>query len=79
MLSSGWKIHGDVSKVVMTNGSEVLTFDIVINTTKGALFYASLKRVGAAIVGANAELTKSMSIDKAHQIFSTMPTKRLQG
>ena len=53
--------------MVMSKGSMVLTFDIVITITKSALFCAHLKRKEAAIAGANAKLTKSMSIDKAHR------------
>ena len=50
----------------MSKRSMIFTFDIVIKTTKGALFCAHLKRKEVAIAGANAELMKSMSIDIAH-------------
>ena len=40
LLNSGWKIHGNAPKVGMTNGSKVFNFDIVIQTTKGAIFCA---------------------------------------
>ena len=69
LLNSGWKMQGDASKVVMLKGSMVLTFDIVINTTKGTLFCAYLRIKETAIAGANAELTKLMSIDKAHRLL----------
>ena len=59
-------MQGDASKVVMSKRSMVLTFDIVITTTKGALVCAHLKRKEVAIIGANVKLTKSMSIGKAH-------------
>ena len=52
----------------MSKGSMIL-FDIIINTTKGALFCVHLKRKEAAIAGANAKLTKSMSINKAHRLL----------
>ena len=38
LLNSGWKMQGDASNVVMLKGSMVLTFAIVIKTTKGNLF-----------------------------------------
>ena len=66
LLNNGWKMQGDATKVVMSKRSRILTFDIVIKTTKGALFCARLNRKEVAVAGANAELTKSMSIDKAH-------------
>ena len=69
LLNSGWKMQGDATKVVMSKGSMILIFDIVIKTTKGALFCARLKRKEVAVAGANAELTKSMSIDKAHRLL----------
>ena len=69
LLNSGQKMHGDASKVVMTNGSKVLTFDIVVKTIKGVLFCAKFKRRGASITGANTELTKLMSINNAHQLL----------
>ena len=62
-------MQGDASKVVMSKRSMVLTFDIVIKTTKGALFCAQLKIKEVAIAGANAKLTKSMSIYKAHRLL----------
>ena len=62
-------MQGNVTKVVMPKRSMILTFDIVIKTTKGALFCAHLKRKEVAIAGANAKLTKSMNIDKAHRLL----------
>ena len=50
----------------MSKRTLILTFDIVIKTTKGALFSVHLKRKEVTIAGANAKLTKLMSIDKAH-------------
>ena len=47
----------------------VLTVDIAIKTTKGALFCTHFKRKEAAVAGANARRTKSMSIDKYHQLL----------
>jgi len=66
LLNSGWKMQGDATKLVMSKRSMILTFDIVLKTTKGGLFCAHLKRKEVAIAGANAKLTKSMSIDTAH-------------
>ena len=62
-------MQGDASKVVMLKDLIVLTFDIVIKTTKGALFCKHFKRKEVAIVSANAKLTKSMSIDKAQGLL----------
>ena len=62
-------MQGDASKVVMSKRSMVLTFDIVIKTTKGALFCAHLIRKEVVIAGASAKLTKSTSIDKAHRLL----------
>ena len=69
LLNSGWKRQGNVTKVVMSKRSMILTFDIVIKTTKGVLFCEHLKRKEVAVAGSNVELTKSMSIDKAHQLL----------
>ena len=69
LLNSRWKMHDDASTFVMINRSKVLTFDLAIKTTKGALFCAQFKRSSAAVAGANRELAKSMSIDNAHQLF----------
>merc|ERR1712194_525908 len=69
LLNSGWKMQGDATKVVMSKRSMILTFDIVIKTTKGALFCAHLKIKEVVITGANVELTKSISIDKAHRLL----------
>ena len=44
LVSSGWKINSDVSKVVMSKDSIVLTFDIAVKTTRGALFCTHFKR-----------------------------------
>ena len=65
LLNSGWKMQGNASKVVMSKGSMFLTFDIVMKTTKGALFCAHLKRKEVA----SAKLTKSMSINKVHRLL----------
>ena len=69
LLNRGRKMHGNASKVVTTNGSKVLTSDIVIKTTKGALFCAKFKRRGTAISGANTELAKTMNINSAHRLL----------
>ena len=38
LLNSRWKMQGNALKVVMSKGSMVSTFDIVIKNTKGELF-----------------------------------------
>ena len=53
----------------MSKRSMVLTFDIIIKTTKADLCCTYLKRKEVAIASANAKLTKSMSIDKAHRLL----------
>ena len=67
-------MQGNASKVVMLKGSIVLTSDIVIITAKGALLCMYSKRKEAAIAGANAELTKSISIEKAYRLLG-QPTE----
>ena len=51
-------MQDNASKVVILKASLGLTFDIVIKTTKGALFYAHYKRQEAAIARANAKTDK---------------------
>ena len=75
LLNSGWKMQGDATKVVMLKRSMILTFDLVTKTMKGALFCAQFKRKEVAIAGANAELTKSMSINKTHRLLSDADKK----
>ena len=69
LLNSRWKMHGNASKVVMTNGSKVSTLDIDIKTTKGVISCALFKCGGAAVAGANAELAKLISIDNVHRLL----------
>ena len=54
LLNNGRKIQSDASKALMNIGSEALTLDIVISSTKGALFYACFERGRADFAGANA-------------------------
>ena len=51
-------MQGDASKVMMSKGSMILTFGIVITPIKGKLFCVYLKRKETGIAGANAKLTK---------------------
>ena len=62
-------MHINASQVIMTNESKVLTLDIVIKTTKGALFCVRYKHRGMTVAGVNTELVKSMSIDNAHWLL----------
>ena len=55
-------------KVVMSKGSMISAFGVVIKTTKGVLFCTHLKIREAAIAGANVKLMESMSITKAHRL-----------
>ena len=43
-IKEGWKLYGDDTVLGLKKGSRKVEFDIVINTTKGLLFFTYFRR-----------------------------------
>ena len=70
LMKDGWKLNGDDKKIWLTKGDRKIVFDIVIPTTKGAIFAIYIKRDGmndngTALV-ANDDRKVVMNIQQAH-------------
>ena len=71
-MMSGWKLTGDEESIRIQKGDLTISFDIVIKTTKGALYCAHMKRkrLHDKINGAEAEKKKTvMSVANAHALL----------
>lgn len=76
-LKEGWTLVGDKKKIELQKDGKKLTFDIVINTPKGALFCAYMKRsdrTETALVTRDSTMVKTQKIPirVAHTIMGHM-------
>lgn len=71
MMQKGWKLQGDKKAITMTKNGMSINFDIVIPTTKGALYCACFKRKRAngEVHGAALGEGTEMNINRAHTLL----------
>ena len=68
MLKKGWKLTGNADELALTNGTQIIKFDIKIHTPRGILFamhFARNEEMGA--IAKDAKSTTKISIQKAHE------------
>ena len=52
LMKKGWKMIGDLNKIIITKGNMQVKFDIIVPTPKGMLFCLRMKRSTSTEVGA---------------------------
>ncbi len=69
LLSLGWTMAGDSQALTMTKGNNRLCFDIKVETRRGVVFCAYLKRRAEGEVSGLAIGKPAMSIERAHGLL----------
>lgn len=67
LLSKGWKLEGDANSIVLIKGRSELRFDIKVETRRGVVFCAYLKRrENDEEVSGIALIKSTMTVERAH-------------
>lgn len=69
MLQNGWKLSGDSTMLKLNKGGDEILFDIVIKTTKGALYCGYFERTTATEVNNIATGQININVQRAHQVL----------
>ena len=76
LLSLGWTMAGDSQALTMTKGNNRLCFDIKVETRRGVVFCAYLKRRAEGEVSGLAIGKPAISIERAHGLLGHCDERR---